>query len=307
MSKNIGEYNYNSKEGKNEESYFYRFESIFIPIIPTFLVIIAAILFNKFSPKSNMNNKKIKDKKEDDNIKQKNNDTKNNTKKNSNSNKNKNKKGSLLGGNQRDNKKILESLTKSNFFMPIFKSIKKFKGFDNEEIEKTFNDYFEEQKIPKFFFMDCYNSINKYKSIENKESKNNNLIMVYYLDNNSIENEDIYNKNDLINDYEIIIFNYNSIEINLLFPIKRNIKKLSDSELLDEIKNSWCIKSIYEAFNINQNCKIGLSLNSTENKYNVYLVNNYITTDKNNSKSKENKNKNNNYIINNISSDNIIK
>ena len=306
MSKNIGEYNYNSKEGKNEESYFYRFESIFIPIIPTFLVIIAAILFNKFSPKSNMNNKKIKDKKEDDNIKQKNNDTKNNTKKNSNSNKNKNKKGSLLGGNQRDNKKILESLTKSNFFMPIFKSIKKFKGFDNEEIEKTFNDYFEEQKIPKFFFMDCYNSINKYKSIENKESKNNNLIMVYYLDNNSIENEDIYNKNDLINDYEIIIFNYNSIEINLLFPKKRNIKKLSDSELLDEIKNSWCIKSIYEAFNINQNCKIGLSLNSTENKYNVYLVNNYITTDKNNSKSKENKNKNNNYIINNISSDNII-
>ena len=190
--------------------------------------------------------------------------------------------------------------------MPLFKSIKKFKGFNNEIIEKTFNEYLEEERMEKFFLIDCYNSINKYKPIEIKDAQNQNLILVYYLDDNNKESQDIYNKNDLINDYEIIIINYDLKEIKLLFPKKRNIKKLSDNELLEEIKNSWCIKNIYEVFNINPDYKIGLSLNSIENKYNVYLVNNYITANKNKPKNKDDTDKNNNYTINNIRSSNII-
>ena len=62
MSKNTDGMNYKSKEVKDDESYFYRFESILIPIIPTFIIIIAAILFNKFSPKSKMNYKKLNNK-----------------------------------------------------------------------------------------------------------------------------------------------------------------------------------------------------------------------------------------------------
>ena len=332
MSKNTDGMNYKSKEVKDDESYFYRFESILIPIIPTFIIIIAAILFNKFSPKSKMNYKKLNNKnvilkKEDDDNnkkeeKEKDNNIKNNQKKNL-SNKN---KGNLKGGNPRykqeenkskkklkfkekkkkNDKEILNSIIKSNFFMPLFKSIKKFKGFNNEIIEKTFNEYLEEERMEKFFLIDCYNSFNKYKPIENKEIPNQNLILVYYLDDNNKESQDIYNKNDLINDYEIIIINYDLKEIKLLFPKKRNIKKLSDNELLEEIKNSWCIKNIYEVFNINPDYKIGLSLNSIENKYNVYLVNNYITANKNNPKNKDDTDKNNNYTINNISSNNII-
>ena len=59
--------NYNMKiNGKNEE-YYYQFESILIPIIPTLLIIIIALLFRKFSSKidkkHNFMNQNIKDKK----------------------------------------------------------------------------------------------------------------------------------------------------------------------------------------------------------------------------------------------------
>ena len=299
----------------NKEDYFYRFENILIPIIPTIIIIIIAILFNKFSSKSKINNKKRKDNKEN-----------NTTKENNNS------KKSLLGGNPRykqnnkkpeiktkyninkdiknNNKEIIKSLCQSYFFMPFFTVINKQKGFSNKTIENIFKEEIKEKE--KLFFMDDFNSINKYKTFDNNNIKNNDSLLINYIDDNNAEKENIFNKDDIFNDYEVIIINYNSKEISLLFPKQKYIKKLSDEEILREILNSPCIKNIYKIFNINLDYKIGLSFNKIENKYNIYLVNNYITKKKitpenfENKEKNNNSNENNNYIINNINSNNII-
>ena len=304
MSGQIGINNYNGKENSNQEDYFFRFENALIPIIPTFAIIIIAILFNKYSSKSKKNFKNLINKKGENNPEKKGENKIN--KKNS-------CKRSLVGGNprykqdknkseknikkQKKEEETLESLVKSPFFMDFFKSIYKQKGFDGKNIENLFNEDLNKRKMEKYFFMDNHNSIRKFKIIENVDFNNKNNILLYYLDENKNENEDIFNKNDFINEYEIIIINYDSKEIKLIFPKSKNIKKLSDEELLKVIKNSWCINNIYNIFKINPEYKIGLYINKIENKYNVYLINNYITTKKIEKNSEE---KNDNYVINNI-------
>ena len=320
------------KDNSNQEEYFYRFESVLIPIIPTFMIIIAAILFNKYSSKSKRNNKKLINNKTDINKKEKDNNKQNienNKEKKSGDKKTSGKRG-LLGGNPRDkpdnnnlenkqkinkkqknDKEILEKLIKSPFFMDFFKGINKYKGFSGMEIEKLFHEELIRQKMEKYFLMGDYNSLKKFNIIEKIDDNNKDNILVYYSDDNKNEKENIFNRNDFINDFETIIINYDSKEINLLFPKEKNIKKFSDNELLEVIKNSWCINNIYSIFKLNADHKIGLSLNSIENKYNVYLINNYITTT-NEIKIENNKEKDNsdirdkNYIINNVKASNVI-
>ena len=47
-------------EKNDKEEYYFRFQSVLVPIIPTILIIIMAILFRIFSSKKNKNNPSIK-------------------------------------------------------------------------------------------------------------------------------------------------------------------------------------------------------------------------------------------------------
>ena len=300
------------KEKNKDEEYFYRFDNILIPIIPTVLIIIMGILFRMFSSKNKKNIPKTKEKEEK---------------------KEKDNKGSLLGGNPRykqDNikkenkpkyktgkekneKEILNSLIKSDFFMSFFKSINKYKGFNEKEIENIFKENEKEIIIDNYFFMGDFHYLNNYKQIEKSDDINKDNILIHYLDNDNKEKQSLYNKNDLIKENEIMWINYNSKEIKLMLPKQKYNKQLSDDELLKEMLNSWCIKNIYKIFNINSDYKIGLSKNGIEkgNKYNLYLINNYIST-KNKIEKEENKtiksnsDENNDYIINNVNQKNVI-
>ena len=342
MSHQNGVSNSKWKEVTNQEADLYRFESVLIPIIPTFIIIIMALLFNKFSSKKQMkngnDNKIIKKRSEDDNNKE---TITNNSNLKETKNKNKNNnKGNLLGGiprykedlNKKENKKIfikkinkkgksqteiLKSLLKNDFITAFFKGINKYKGFGDKDIKSAFTEILNHKEDKKekenFFYMNNFDSIKKYKPITEDGLEDNNNILVYYLDDENKEKMNIYNKNDLLNENEIIIINYNSKEIKLLFPKEIYNNNLSDDELLKQIMNSWCIKNIYKIFNINQDLKIGLSKNEKEKIYNIYLVNNYITINQNEQKEKQENNETQSnsviekkYIINNVKPKNII-
>ena len=181
---------------------------------------------------------------------------------------------------EKNEKEILNSLIKSDFFLSFFKSINKYKGFTGKEIDNIFKEKEKEIKIDSYFFLGDYRYLKNYKEINknddiNKDNKDN--ILIYYLNSDKKEKQNIYNKNDIIKDNEILWINYNSKEIKLLLPKQKYNKQLSDDELLKELLNSWCIKNIYKIFNINSDYKIGLSKNDIEkgNKYNLYLINNY--------------------------------
>ena len=305
MSNQYGE----MKEKNKDEEYFYRFDSILIPIIPTIIIIIMGILFRKFSSKNKKYVPKKEEKKEKDN------------------------KGSLLGGNPRykqDNtkkenkpkfktviekneKEILNSLIKSDFFMSFFKSINKYKGFTGKEIENIFKENEKEIKIDDYFFLGDFSYLKKYKQINKNDGINKDNILIYYLNSDKNEKQSIYNKNDIIKDNEILWINYNSKEIKLLLPKQNYNKQISDDELLKELLNSWCIKNIYKIFSINSDNKIGLSKTILEkgNKYNLYLINNYIST-KNKIEKEENKEIKSNsdekkdYVFNNVNPKNVI-
>ena len=272
MSNNNNGINNKWTEVNQKEELFYRFESILIPIIPTILIIIMGILFRIFSS-NNKRNIKILTKKNDE---KKETQSKNDDIANKNKN---NNKGSLLGGNPKYHKKNIKKIFSNKFMFSIFKKINKNKGFNELDIENILKESFKEKniKIDDLYFLGDYNYIKKYELNIKKNEKNN--IMLYYLDENKEIKKNLYNINVLIKENKIIDINYNSKEIKLLFPLDKynNIKK-SEDEILKEILNSWCINIIYKIFNINSDYKFGLSKDEKEDKYNLYLINNYITT-----------------------------
>ena len=292
MSYKNNDRKYKLTEVKESEELFYRFENILIPIIPTILIIIMGILFRIFSSKNK--NKKTLIKKNDSKkeIQTENNNNNNIINKNKNSN-----KGSLLGGNPKYQKKNMKKIFANKFMFSIFKKINKNKGFDELDIENILNEAFEEKKIKidDLYFIDDFNYIKKYEPNIKKEEKNN--INMYYLNENKEIKNNLYNINDLIKENKMININYNSKEIKLLLSLdKYNNIKNSDDEILKTILNSWCINIIYKIFNINSDYKFGLSKDEQEDKYNLYLINNYITTKNKILDKKENKEilKNNN-------------
>jgi len=364
MSEQNGKYKYkyHLNENMNKEEYFYRFESILIPVILTFLIVIMAFLYRKFSSKNknknsenneyykNSNNKKNdsikKDIKDEINFtKEECQDAKNNINepelkedkmeilieenncekakdciidvknilKNKNTNKSiinlaedkptsenndlknkinlKNKKRVLKS--KKSDIEILKSVIKTKFFMDFFKSLNKLKGYTEEEIENILNDRNNADKKDKkekeiYFLLDDYKTIQKYQII-NDENFNDNDILITVLENDNIEKENLYNKKDIINEFGIICINYNGKDINLLIPKQKYNKKITEHEILKEIMDSWCIKNIYKIFKLNSEYKIGISWNNNEKKYNVYLVNNFITTKNKVPKNEENK------------------
>ena len=292
MSYKNNDRKYKLTEVKESEELFYRFENILIPIIPTILIIIMGILFRIFSSKNK--NKKTLIKKNDSKkeIQTENNNNNNIINKNKNSN-----KGSLLGGNPKYQKKNMKKIFANKFMFSIFKKINKNKGFDELDIENILKESFEEKKIKidDLYFIDDFNYIKKYEPNIKKEEKNN--INMYYLNENKEIKNNLYNINDLIKENKIININYNSKEIKILLSLdKYNNIKNSDDEILKTILNSWCINIIYKIFNINSDYKFGLSKDEQEDKYNLYLINNYITTKNKILDKKENKEilKNNN-------------
>ena len=290
MSYKNNDRKYKLTEVKESEELFYRFENILIPIIPTILIIIMGILFRIFSSK-NKNKKTLIEK----NDSKKEIQTENN---NNIINKNKNSnKGSLLGGNPKYGKKNIKKIFKNKFMYSIFKKINKNKGFDELDIENILKESFEEKKIKidDLYFIDDFNYIKKYEPNIKKEEKNN--INMYYLNENKEIKNNLYNINDLIKENKMININYNSKEIKILLSLdKYNNIKNSEDEILKAILNSWCINIIYKIFNINSDYKFGLSKDEQEDKYNLYLINNYITTKNKILDKKENKEilKNNN-------------
>ena len=292
MSYKNNDRKYKLTEVKESEELFYRFENILIPIIPTILIIIMGILFRIFSSKNK--NKKTLIKKNDSKkeIQTENNNNNNIINKNKNSN-----KGSLLGGNPKYQKKNMKKIFANKFMYSIFKKINKNKGFDELDIENILKESFEEKKIKidDLYFIDDFNYIKKYEPNIKKEEKNN--INMYYLNENKEIKNNLYNINDLIKENKMININYNSKEIKILLSFdKYNNIKNSDDEILKTILNSWCINIIYKIFNINSDYKFGLSKDEQEDKYNLYLINNYITTKNKILDEKENKEilKNNN-------------
>ena len=292
MSYKNNDRKYKLTEVKQSEELFYRFENILIPIIPTILIIIMGILFRIFSSKNK--NKKTLIKKNDSKkeIQTENNNNNNIISKNKNSN-----KGSLLGGNPKYQKKNMKKIFANKFMFSIFKKINKNKGFDELDIENILKESFEEKKIKidDLYFIDDFNYIKKYEPNIKKEEKNN--INMYYLNENKEIKNNLYNINDLIKENKIININYNSKEIKILLSLdKYNNIKNSEDEILKTILNSWCINIIYKIFNINSDYKFGLSKDEQEDKYNLYLINNYITTKNKILDKKENKEilKNNN-------------
>ena len=292
MSYKNNDRKYKLTEVKQSEELFYRFENILIPIIPTILIIIMGILFRIFSSKNK--NKKTFIKKNDSKkeIQTENNNNNNIISKNKNSN-----KGSLLGGNPKYQKKNMKKIFANKFMFSIFKKINKNKGFDELDIENILKESFEEKKIKidDLYFIDDFNYIKKYEPNIKKEEKNN--INMYYLNENKEIKNNLYNINDLIKENKIININYNSKEIKILLSLdKYNNIKNSEDEILKTILNSWCINIIYKIFNINSDYKFGLSKDEQEDKYNLYLINNYITTKNKILDKKENKEilKNNN-------------
>ena len=292
MSYKNNDRKYKLTEVKESEELFYRFENILIPIIPTILIIIMGILFRIFSSKNK--NKKTLIKKNDSKkeIQTENNNNNNIINKNKNSN-----KGSLLGGNPKYQKKNIKKIFANKFMFSIFKKINKNKGFDELDIENILKESFEEKKIKidDLYFIDDFNYIKKYEPNIKKEEKNN--IKMYYLNENKEIKNNLYNINDLIKENKMININYNSKEIKILLSFdKYNNIKNSDDEILKAILNSWCINIIYKIFNINSDYKFGLSKDEQEDKYNLYLINNYITTKNKILDKKENKEilKNNN-------------
>ena len=292
MSYKNNDRKYKLTEVKESEELFYRFENILIPIIPTILIIIMGILFRIFSSKNK--NKKTLIKKNDSKkeIQTENNNNNNIISKNKNSN-----KGSLLGGNPKYQKKNMKKIFANKFMFSIFKKINKNKGFDELDIENILKESFEEKKIKidDLYFIDDFNYIKKYEPNIKKEEKNN--INMYYLNENKEIKNNLYNINDLIKENKMININYNSKEIKILLSLdKYNNIKNSENEILKTILNSWCINIIYKIFNINSDYKFGLSKDEKEDKYNLYLINNYITTKNKILDKKENKEilKNNN-------------
>ena len=292
MSYKNNDRKYKLTEVKESEELFYRFENILIPIIPTILIIIMGILFRIFSSKNK--NKKTLIKKNDSKkeIQTENNNNNNIINKNKNSN-----KGSLLGGNPKYQKKNMKKIFANKFMFSIFKKINKNKGFDELDIENILKESFEEKKIKidDLYFIDDFNYIKKYEPNIKKEEKNN--INMYYLNENKEIKNNLYNINDLIKENKMININYNSKEIKILLSLdKYNNIKNSEDEILKTILNSWCINIIYKIFNINSDYKFGLSKDEQEDKYNLYLINNYITTKNKILDKKENKEilKNNN-------------
>ena len=292
MSYKNNDRKYKLTEVKESEELFYRFENILIPIIPTILIIIMGILFRIFSSKNK--NKKTLIKKNDSKkeIQTENNNNNNIINKNKNSN-----KGSLLGGNPKYGKKNIKKIFANKFMFSIFKKINKNKGFDELDIENILKESFEEKKIKidDLYFIDDFNYIKKYEPNIKKEEKNN--IKMYYLNENKEIKNNLYNINDLIKENKMININYNSKEIKILLSLdKYNNIKNSDDEILKTILNSWCINIIYKIFNINSDYKFGLSKDEKEDKYNLYLINNYTTTKNKILDKKENKEilKNNN-------------
>ena len=292
MSYKNNDRKYKLTEVKESEELFYRFENILIPIIPTILIIIMGILFRIFSSK-NKNKKTLIEKNDSKKeIQTENNNNNNIINKNKNSN-----KGSLLGGNPKYQKKNMKKIFANKFMYSIFKKINKNKGFDELDIENILKESFEEKKIKidDLYFIDDFNYIKKYEPNIKKEEKNN--IKMYYLNENKEIKNNLYNINDLIKENKIININYNSKEIKILLSLdKYNNIKNSDDEILKAILNSWCINIIYKIFNINSDYKFGLSKDEQEDKYNLYLINNYITTKNKILDKKENKEilKNNN-------------
>ena len=292
MSYKNNDRKYKLTEVKESEELFYRFENILIPIIPTILIIIMGILFRIFSSK-NKNKKTLIEKNDSKKeIQTENNNNNNIINKNKNSN-----KGSLLGGNPKYQKKNMKKIFANKFMYSIFKKINKNKGFDELDIENILKESFEEKKIKidDLYFIDDFNYIKKYEPNIKKEEKNN--IKMYYLNENKEIKNNLYNINDLIKENKIININYNSKEIKILLSLdKYNNIKNSENEILKTILNSWCINIIYKIFNINSDYKFGLSKDEQEDKYNLYLINNYITTKNKILDKKENKEilKNNN-------------
>ena len=294
MSYKNNDRKYKLTEVKESEELFYRFENILIPIIPTILIIIMGILFRIFSSKNK--NKKTLIKKNDSKKEIQTENNNNNNIINKNKNKNSNK-GSLLGGNPKYGKKNIKKIFENKFMYSIFKKINKNKGFDELDIENILKESFEEKKIKidDLYFIDDFNYIKKYEPNIKKEEKNN--INMYYLNENKEIKNNLYNINDLIKENKMININYNSKEIKILLSLdKYNNIKNSDDEILKTILNSWCINIIYKIFNINSDYKFGLSKDEQEDKYNLYLINNYITTKNKILDKKENKEilKNNN-------------
>ena len=290
MSYKNNDRKYKLTEVKESEELFYRFENILIPIIPTILIIIMGILFRIFSSKNK--NKKTLIKKNDSKKEIQTENNNNIINKNKNSN-----KGSLLGGNPKYGKKNIKKIFANKFMFSIFKKINKNKGFDELDIENILKESFEEKKIKidDLYFIDDFNYIKKYEPNIKKEEKNN--INMYYLNENKEIKNNLYNINDLIKENKMININYNSKEIKILLSLdKYNNIKNSDDEILKTILNSWCINIIYKIFNINSDYKFGLSKDEQEDKYNLYLINNYITTKNKILDKKENKEilKNNN-------------
>ena len=290
MSYKNNDRKYKLTEVKESEELFYRFENILIPIIPTILIIIMGILFRIFSSKNK--NKKTLIEKNDSKKEIQTENNNNIISKNKNSN-----KGSLLGGNPKYQKKNMKKIFANKFMFSIFKKINKNKGFDELDIENILKESFEEKKIKidDLYFIDDFNYIKKYEPNIKKEEKNN--INMYYLNENKEIKNNLYNINDLIKENKIININYNSKEIKILLSLdKYNNIKNSDDEILKTILNSWCINIIYKIFNINSDYKFGLSKDEQEDKYNLYLINNYITTKNKILDKKENKEilKNNN-------------
>ena len=290
MSYKNNDRKYKLTEVKESEELFYRFENILIPIIPTILVIIMGILFRIFSSKNK--NKKTLIKKNDSKKEIQTENNNNIINKNKNSN-----KGSLLGGNPKYGKKNIKKIFANKFMFSIFKKINKNKGFDELDIENILKESFEEKKIKidDLYFIDDFNYIKKYVPNIKNEEKNN--INMYYLNENKEIKNNLYNINDLIKENKMININYNSKEIKILLSLdKYNNIKNSDDEILKTILNSWCINIIYKIFNINSDYKFGLSKDEQEDKYNLYLINNYITTKNKILDKKENKEilKNNN-------------
>ena len=290
MSYKNNDRKYKLTEVKESEELFYRFENILIPIIPTILIIIMGVLFRIFSSKNK--NKKTLIKKNDSKKEIQTENNNNIISKNKNSN-----KGSLLGGNPKYQKKNMKKIFANKFMFSIFKKINKNKGFDELDIENILKESFEEKKIKidDLYFIDDFNYIKKYEPNIKKEEKNN--INMYYLNENKEIKNNLYNINDLIKENKIININYNSKEIKILLSLdKYNNIKNSENEILKTILNSWCINIIYKIFNINSDYKFGLSKDEKEDKYNLYLINNYITTKNKILDKKENKEilKNNN-------------
>ena len=292
MSYKNNDRKYKLTEVKESEELFYRFENILIPIIPTILIIIMGILFRIFSSKNKNKKTLIKRNDSKKEIQTENNNNNNIINKNKNSN-----KGSLLGGNPKYGKKNIKKIFANKFMFSIFKKINKNKGFDELDIENILKESFEEKKIKidDLYFIDDFNYIKKYEPNIKKEEKNN--INMYYLNENKEIKNNLYNINDLIKENKMININYNSKEIKILLSLdKYNNIKNSDDEILKTILNSWCINIIYKIFNINSDYKFGLSKDEKEDKYNLYLINNYTTTKNKILDKKENKEilKNNN-------------